>query len=733
MSLRKPALAAAATVAAALTITSSAFGFGSVNQPWFLHQHAEHERVTRVALQCGASVQPPLCFQPKTLDNVAGRSGTFGAVSAADDLLMHNADKGQNIVTLLSTAITGLNDQPFWHCDDTDFAAQGTYGLRSPYPQSRQKADDMLRKCLAWGKSKLYDGGTEQRFTPYYAAPTTGAVAQAQSLLNSDGTVSGYNPGGGVFNSCTFNGQTFGGRAKCNVLEPWGYVLHMAEDFYSHTNWSDFADPSKPTSLKNPLGLGSDTLAPFLDLRQELPAASEIPDRFTGGCFPNKKCDGRIVHGEDPMFWGDLDYGLNKDKGLIDTANGQTSAPETRRGKITVGGRTDFQRAVDAAVAEARRQWVVFRSALADRYGTDTAAKMACALTLDDQSVCDKRKIVLAVDTSVPPRGGTRAIAAQNGGDQTPAQDAARRVLDRLTPTDEVSVLTFDSSTGQRDADPFTAPDTATVDGSTNDADPDPSLIDDGVTPTEPDPTITDEPEPVIPVDAEGNPQPTNDDAPDAPQPPSPALPSPPAAPTAAPAQALNGAAALLGDQAGPQGQQGVILVTNRIGDAGALATQIRGLGERGAVVSLALYSDESVSTEVIAAIAETGGTVLSTDRVAELRRFAQLADGAGLTRLDDLLGPGVGAPLDVGQPPLDGVVDGDASVHDVETLPGTAALTVRSVAPVTVRVRDNTTGTTTVVEADRGAPAVTRLGAGGDYTVSVAGPSGRRYEVGVG
>jgi hypothetical protein len=46
--------------------------------------------------------------------------------------------------------------------------------------------------------------------------------------------------------------------------------------------------------------------------------------------------------------------------------------------------------------------------------------------------------------------------------------------------------------------------------------------------------------------------------------------------------------------------------------------------------------------------------------------------------------------------------------------------------------VRDNTSGTTTVADADRGAPAVTRLAAGGDYTVSVAGPSGRRYEVGV-
>jgi hypothetical protein len=679
-------------------------------------------------------VQPPLCFQPKSLDNVAGRSGTFGAVSAADDLLMHNADKGQNIITLLGTAITGLNDEPFWHCDDTDFAAQGAYGLRSPYPQSRDKADDMLRKCLAWGKSKLYDGGFEERFSPYYAAPTTGAVAQAKSLLNSDGTVSGFNPGGGVLTSCSFNGQTTGGRAKCNVLEPWGYVLHMAEDFYSHTNWSDFADPSAAISLKNPFGLGNAGTADFLDLRRDLPTGSDIPDRFTGGCFPNKKCSGRIVHGEDPMFWGDLDYGLNKDKGLIDTSNGTTSAPETRRGKITVGGKTDFQRAVDAAVAEARRQWVVFRATLAQRYGTDTAAKMACALSMDDQSVCDKRTIVLAVDTSTPPRSGAaRAVAAQADGGDSPAETAGRRLLDSLEPTDEVSVVTFDSSTGDRDADPFTAPAGADIDDAqAGDAEPDPSTVDDGVTPTEPDPTVTPEPDPVVPVDSEGNPQPVAD-TPDAPQPPSPPLPVPPAAPTAAPAQALNSAAALLGDRQAPEGQQGVILVTNRIGDAGALVRQIRGLGERGAVVSLALYGAQSVPTDVIAAIQATGGTVLSTDRVAQLRRFANLADGAGLTRLDDLMGPGAGAPLDVDQPGLDGVVDGDgATVHDVEALKRGALLTVRAGAPVTVTVLDNASGSTTTADADRDGAAVVRLDKGGDYTVSVSGPAGRRYEAGV-
>jgi hypothetical protein len=740
MSLRKPALAAAATVVAALSLTSSAFGFGSVSYPSFLHQNSEHERLTRVALQCANGAQAPACFQPSSLDNVAGTTGTFGAVSAADDLIMHNTGNlgplPRSPLELAGILLNGINDEEFWHCDGADYGDPKTYGLKGAYAQTRDKADDLLRDCLAWGQAKLQDGGDVNRFKPYYSAPQTGAVTEAKNLLKSDGTVAGLNVTGGILGvgACTFNGETFQARPKCNVLEPWGYVLHMAEDFYSHTNWGDYADPSQRISVNNPIGLGRSELADFLDLRRALPTDAEIPDRFTGGCFPDKKCANRILHGEDSIWpWGDLGYGVNKDKGIINTSTGATSAPYTRRGKVAVGGKTNFQRAVDLAVGEARRQWSVLRQELAARYGTDAAAKMACALTVDDFAICDKRTVVLAVDTSTPPRSGpARAVAAQNA--DGPAETAARRVLDRLTPADEVSVLTFDSSTGARDADPFTAPSAARIDdASAGDPDPDPTTVDDGVTPTEADPSVTVEPDPVVPADDEGNPVPPADDAPDAPPAPSPPLPTPPDEATAAPAQALNSAAALLGDTQAPQGQQGVILVTNRIGDVGALATQIRGLGDRGAVVSLALYGGRPVPTEVIDAIQQTGGTVLSTDRLSELRRFAGLADSAGLTRLDDLLGPDVGAPLDLGHPALDGVVDGEASVHDVETLPGTAALTVRSGAPVTVRVRDNTTGTTTVVDADRGAPAVTRLAAGGDYTVSVVGPSGRRYEVGVG
>jgi hypothetical protein len=228
MSLRTPALAAAAAVVAALSFTPSAFGFGSVSQPWFLHQNSEHERLTRVALQCGNGAQAPDCFQPSSLDNVAGTTGTFGAVSAADDLIMHNTGNlgplPRSPLELAGILVNGIKDQEFWHCDGADYGDPQEYGVKGAYPQTRRKADDLLRECLAWGKAKLSDGGDVDRFKPYYSSPKTGAVAEAKKLLKPDGTVAGFNAGGGFFGlaACTFNGGGGVGRPKCDVLEPWG-------------------------------------------------------------------------------------------------------------------------------------------------------------------------------------------------------------------------------------------------------------------------------------------------------------------------------------------------------------------------------------------------------------------------------------------------------------------------------------------------------------------------------
>ncbi len=300
--------------------------------------------MTRLGLQCGGGVQPPECFQPVSLDNLAGKRGTFGAVGAADNIPLHLH-----------------RDRDYWHCDNSDWVAETLHGIRGRYGQSDLDAHRRLYQCIQWGRDKLY--GTSEigggSFPP--ATPTWGAVPQARTLWKNNRPDTS-NPGVGIFSTtCTYNGAR-GLRPKCNVLEPFGYVLHMAEDFYSHTNWADHADPGRRLSVQNPIGLGRTDLAPFLDLRVGYRGTQ--PGNFTGSCYPKKACgDKRVIHGESSS-----DLGLNKDKGLIDIRTGRVTEPGTPRGAIVVDGVSNVQRAVDARVARRRdASGSVFRQALAGR------------------------------------------------------------------------------------------------------------------------------------------------------------------------------------------------------------------------------------------------------------------------------------------------------------------------------------------------------------------------------
>jgi hypothetical protein len=318
---------------------AAASAFGTVN---ILGQRAEHERITRLALGCRAG-QPHdgSCFEPASLNNVGGTGGDWGAVGTPDNIPLH------------------LSGGPFyWHCDDADY-------LNAPgYPHSRAKATQMLDACRQWARDMLFDGRPDN--TRGRTWPVQGAVATASTLLDSKGNVAVKDPGTGIFSpDCRFDGSL--GRAKCNVWEPFGYVLHTTEDFYSHSNWADLSNPNQPVSITNPPGLGHRDLPAFWDLRD---AVAALPDpALATGCFPTSKCAGRITH----------DAGLNKDKELINVTTGFVSDPISPRTQIA----DNAQRAVNDAIGEARRQWAILRSELVKRYGREGGGKMICALTSD--------------------------------------------------------------------------------------------------------------------------------------------------------------------------------------------------------------------------------------------------------------------------------------------------------------------------------------------------------------
>lgn len=245
-----------------------ALAFGTIRH---LGQDAEHERITRRALQCTPTAAAT-CFARGSLDEVAGRSGTFGAVGFPDN------------------PRSGLISETKAHCDSGDsLPVKG-------YPQSAAQARANLEACRAWMILNMDQ-----------------AVAEAAGLLDAGGAIAP----GQVRLGCKFGKDVAG--AKCRVLQRFGIVLHASQDFYSHSNWVDRPRPGA-VGLDNPPGLGRTGPAPWISLR----AATDFPAGLMSGCyqgFPEAAyCRGRVKH--------DV---LNKDNGVIDPVTG---AGATRRGEV---------------------------------------------------------------------------------------------------------------------------------------------------------------------------------------------------------------------------------------------------------------------------------------------------------------------------------------------------------------------------------------------------------------
>ena len=289
-------------------------------------QHREHERITRAALACaGTAVARSDCFEPRSANYLAGHGHTFGAVGAPD------SDE--------------LAD-PAAHCDGADFVA-------GDYPRTRAAATAALGECVTQMRTRVRE-----------------AVDRAAGLLDEGGVVIAAEVDLGT--ECSAQEQTEE-RAKCASLEAFGRVLHGVQDFYSHSNFSDEADPSRPVGEQNPPGLNRRGVSPVLDLRARTEPA--VPEDLTTGCYVLQDrvpgvgpCQSRVTHAA-----------LNKDRGLIDPATGRTADATTPRGAIG----DNFAKAVAGAVADSRRQWRDLRRELIARYGRARGARMACALSRD--------------------------------------------------------------------------------------------------------------------------------------------------------------------------------------------------------------------------------------------------------------------------------------------------------------------------------------------------------------
>jgi hypothetical protein len=294
-----PGLLAALVVSSlSVLVPGQASAFGTIDTGG---QNREHERITRAGVACAAGTGVDrVCFEPRSADQLAGRGKRFGAVGSPD------------LTEPFETAA---------HCDDADYLVGG-------YPRTREVATASLRHCVDHLRGRFRE-----------------ATDEAENLLDADGEILPAEVELDI--DCTFDSPQEQ-RAKCKSLESFGRALHGAQDLYSHSNWVDEADPTRPIGADNPPGLDLPAPSPLLDLRGT--SAPTVPAGLSTGCFvlhdsvPGVgECERRVTHS-----------GLNKDIGLIDPNKGRRngSGDPTRPGRQKLresGGRCDRRDASSVA------------------------------------------------------------------------------------------------------------------------------------------------------------------------------------------------------------------------------------------------------------------------------------------------------------------------------------------------------------------------------------------------
>lgn len=394
-------LAISAVGAAALMAPASAGAFGTING---MGQHAEHEKITKV-LSCGADDSVKPCFEAASMAMLAGKDGRVGGVGLPDRV----------------TEIVGHGSA---HCDAADYLPGKPY-----QPSDAERAVKAIDECV-----DLFGEHIDQAVEAAGGLATDKGVNYSQSD-STDACPWDLSGSVGV--------DVGSATAKCKVVDGLGRALHAAEDFWSHSNWADEANPKEPVivsreangkgdasegdpvyNLSNPPGLGRSELVPFLRYpipRDQLPTESEM----LAGKAPITGCDDSVDEAANKgwdlvskVFRKEVKVdscpgrvkhsALNKDKGLIDWKTGKTSDPGTPRGQVG----DNFQRAVTGARKQVRAIWGDFVTAVESRYGSTRGGLILRALTSDTPWTACKvsGKSPFAEDLPSGGRSATRSV-----------------------------------------------------------------------------------------------------------------------------------------------------------------------------------------------------------------------------------------------------------------------------------------------------------------------------------
>ncbi|MFM8821566.1 MAG: hypothetical protein ACKOD3_13695 [Phenylobacterium sp.] len=272
----------------------------------------EHRRILDAALACGADGAAD-CWSRAALDR-------FEPALRRPDI----------------TAITVWNPA---HCDSGDPPADGRRG-------GGRRGPEALSACRDWIRTEL-----------------DAALRSADRLVDAAGAPRPMRGTCGTFNLGDPD-------PLCALDHHLGRALHAAQDFYSHTNWTDVPIPADRVSLHTPQGLGGSGPIPWMAPGDRAPP----PAGLMSGCFtffPEPLfCQGRTRHAD-----------MNKDR---------RAGPETPPVGATPRGAVDgnFLRAFDAATGETARIWGEVQSRLISVYGETRGRAMACIIRRGPTAGC---------------------------------------------------------------------------------------------------------------------------------------------------------------------------------------------------------------------------------------------------------------------------------------------------------------------------------------------------------
>lgn len=332
-----------------LALPAGAVAFGTYDG---LHgQSGEHGRITRAGQWCQSSAaEKRNCWHSKAVEDVAGPlsgktpfSSNLGAVAIPDGTLFDIA----------------ANDDA--HCDNLDYLIP-----------SEDHAHVYTSDSLGQQRAKLLS------CVNYLHDMFDTAVSTSLQIVDNQGFFRQQNirrPGQPCKFSFTITSEPpVPANKRCAAVDFYGQALHGAEDFYSHTNWSDRA--VAPFDAENPPGYGQDSLASFLNFRHVddfLPRGAYPSPPFSGGCFVlghQSECDGHVKHDT-----------LAKDEGYVNPRTGEGTPTGDSNRRARENG--NFGRAVSLAVKQVHDSWSAFQDRV-KQVDEQDSKQIVCAMVQDD-------------------------------------------------------------------------------------------------------------------------------------------------------------------------------------------------------------------------------------------------------------------------------------------------------------------------------------------------------------